>query len=276
MNNYTNRNNNINIYFREIHSNSSLTRDEEIELFGRIARGDQGTEVIVFNKMAKMAVAVAKTYTCNPELLEDLIQEANMGILTAIKKYDPALGYRFSSYVRWWMKANITVFLNQLGIVHPSNTRIPDLAKKIRETFYKENHREISEYELMDKLEDMGEVVTDTKVVTNVMVTYIDKCVDDEDITKSEMGVFANRTASHNAFEDEIEQESLMDEISRRLSVLTPREQFIIRMKFGFITGYEMDYKSIAEEWNKTHSEKEQLTQERIRQICVAALKKMK
>ena len=54
---------------------------QDFVLFSRIARGDKSAETIVFNKMAKLAVAVAKTYTGNPELLEDLIQEANMGIL---------------------------------------------------------------------------------------------------------------------------------------------------------------------------------------------------
>ena len=89
------RNRNIDIYFKEIHTNGGLTREDEITLFTRIAKGDKSAEVEVFNKMSKFAVAVAKTYTGEPELLEDLIQEANMGVLTAISKYDVALGYRF-------------------------------------------------------------------------------------------------------------------------------------------------------------------------------------
>ena len=146
-------NKNIDIYFKEIKSNENLTREDEITLFTRIAKGDKSAEVEVFNKMSKLAVAIAKTYTGTPELLEDLIQEANMGVLTAIKKYDVALGYRFSSYARWWMKSYITTFLNNMGMVHPSNTQVLDKAKKIREAFFKKNHREISECELLDRLE---------------------------------------------------------------------------------------------------------------------------
>jgi len=271
--NYTNLNNNINIYFKEIRSNSSLTHDEEIILFSRIARGDKSAECEVFNKMAKLAVAIAKTYTSNPELLEDLIQEANIGILTAIRKYDPALGYRFSSYARWWVKANITVFLNKLGVVHPSNPRILDLAKKIRDTFFKEYHRDITEYELMEKLEEMGEVVTDVTAVQDVLISRIDLSIDDDDNTRKDFGEFADRTATFNAFEDEVERESLSNDIIRLLSKLTPREQVMIRMKFGFITGYEMDYKRITEEWNKKSGDN--LTVERVRQIIVGAIKKM-
>lgn len=265
----------IDIYFKEIHNNTSLTRDEEITLFSRIARGDKNAETIVFNKMAKLAVAVAKTYTGNPELLEDLIQEANMGILTAIKKFDPALGYRFSSYARWWMKANITVFLNSMGIVHANNPKIPDLVKKIRREFLSKYGREITEYELLDQIEEMGEVVSDTSILLGVSVSRIDSLIDnDEDISKSECGEFAIRTASYNAFEEEVEKESLSNDIIRLLSKLTPREQTMIRMKFGFTTGYEMDYKGIAEMWNKENDD--DLTVERVRQIIVSALKKMK
>lgn len=268
-------NDNIEIYFKEIRNYSSLTRDEEITLFARIARGDKSAETIVFNKMAKLAVAVAKTYTGNPDLLEDLIQEANMGVLTAIKKFDPALGYRFSSYARWWMKANITAFLNSIGIVHANNPKIPDLVKKIRREFFSLNGRDITEYELLDKIEEMGEVVNDINTLLGVSVTRIDSFVDsDEDITMGECGEFAERTSSKNGYEVQMEEESLSNDIIKLLSKLTPREQMIIRMKFGFVTGYEMDYKGIAEMWNKESGDN--LTVERVRQIVVAALKKMK
>jgi len=268
-------NNNIEIYFKEIRNNSSLTRDEEITLFARIARGDKNAEITVFNKMSKLAVAVAKTYTGNPELLEDLIQEANMGILTAIKKYDPALGNRFSSYARWWMKANITAFLNSLGIVHTSNPKIPDLVKKIRREFFTMNGRDITEYELLDKIEEIGEVVNDTSVLLGINVTSIDSSIDmDGDTTISEHSEFAERTASKNGYEEQMERDSLSNDIAILLSNLTPREQAMVRMKFGFTTGYEMDYKAIAEKWNSENGD--HLTVERVRQIVVSSLKKMK
>ena len=85
-------NKNIDIYFKEIKSNENLTREDEITLFTRIAKGDKSAEVEVFNKMSKLAVAIAKTYTGSPELLEDLIQEAHLGVTTATNKYDGAPG----------------------------------------------------------------------------------------------------------------------------------------------------------------------------------------
>ena len=291
------RNRNIDIYFKEIQNNGNLTREEEVILFTRIAKGDKSAEVEVFNKMSKLAVAVAKTYTGEPELLEDLIQEANMGVLAAISKYDVALGYRFSSYARWWMKSYINTFLNNMGVVHPSNTQVLDQAKKIREAFFKKNHREISEYELLDRLEKMGIMVNDVTAITTALVTSIDQKIDeDEDAVAGEYGEFAERTSSRNDYESEIENQDLSNRVEVLMSRLTAREQTLVRMRFGFTTGREMDFESIAERWNdgkskylldengntvlngngKPKGNPEYLTTERVRQIVVASVKKMK
>ena len=290
-------NKNIDIYFKEIKSNENLTREDEITLFTRNAEGDKSAGGEVFNKMSKLAVASAKTYTGSPELLEDLIQEANMGVLTAIKKYDVALGYRFSSYARWWMKSYITTFLNNMGMVHPSNTLVLDKAKKIREAFLKKNHREISECELLNRLEEMGVLVSDVNAITSVLVTSIDQRVDeDEDTVASECGEFAERTSCKNDYESEIENQELSRKIEVLMSRLTAREQTLVRMRFGFTTGSEMDFDSITMRWNegkskylldengnivlnnngKSKGNPEYLTTERVRQIVVAAVKKMK
>ena len=269
MINYTNLNENINIYFKEIRSNSSMTREDESILFPRIANGDKAAEGEVFNKMAKLAVAVAKTYTCDPELLEDLIQEANIGVLQAIKKYDLNTGFRFSSYARWWMKATISTFLNELGIVHPCTSRLVTLANKIRDKFYTENQREISDYELLDILEERGEVVTDPSVILNIKKVRIDMPVNDDDtIVKREFGEFADRTASDNDFLDDEHQEGLCADVARLMADLSDQEKKFVKMNFGIGQDYEMTYKQIAEA--------EGYTQERVRQIITGALKKMK
>ena len=280
MINYTNLNQSINIYFKEIRSFKALSkRDEEI-LFSRIELGDKKAETEVFNRLAKLAVAVAKTYTCRPELLSDLIQEANLGVLTAIHKFDINKGYRFSSYARWWMKARISKYLNEMNVVRPgTNSRILWLAKKIAEQFYMENCREISDIELLDELEARGEVVTDLTTILSIKAVRIDTPINEQsDAAQVDLGIFSTRTASRNEFEEDEENESLSSDIARRLSRLDSREQEIVRLKFGFITGYEIETnKELTKEWNDLHPEqKTPLTEERVRQILVGALKKMK
>ena len=280
MINYTNLNQNINIYFKEIRSFKSLSkRDEEI-LFSRIELGDKKAETEVFNRLAKLAVAVAKTYTCRPELLSDLIQEANLGVLTAIHKFDINKGYRFSSYARWWMKARISKYLNEMSVVRPgTNSRILWLAKKIAEQFYMENCREISDIELLDELESRGEVVTDLNAILSIKAVRIDVPINEQsDTAQVDLGIFSTRTASRNEFEEDEENESLSSDIARRMSRLDAREREIVCLKFGFITGYEIETnKDLTKEWNDRHPEqKTPLTEERVRQILVGALKKMK
>jgi RNA polymerase primary sigma factor len=267
--NYTVLNNNLNLYFKEIRNFSNLTREDEVVLFGRIAKGDKYAETELFNKVAKLAVAVAKTYTGESELLEDIIQEANIGILAAIRKFDLNMGYRFSSYARWWMKAYISTFLKDLGIVHPSSNALINLANSIKDKFYRENNREISEYELMDLLEEQGQVVTDVTAITNVVKVSIDQPVGDEDeMSKSECGEFADRTASVNDYEKEMDDEFLSSCVEKLLEGLTDKERKYVKMNFGIGQDYEMTYKQIAEA--------EGCTQERVRQIVTGALKKMK
>ena len=271
---YTVLTDNINIYFQEIRKHSPLTKDDEEILFARIARGDERAVNEVFNRMAKMAVMVAKTYTNDPDFLQDLIQEANYGIIVAIRKFNPDLGFRFSTYARWWMKSKIEMCINEKDAVHSSNMTLTYKARKVREEFFKKYRRDITEYELMDELEQMGEVVTDLSAIVNVKMERMDVPTDDGD-TMLDSGDVAMGTSNTNAFVDQMEEESLSDKITCLLARLTPREQTIVKMHFGIGYDYEMDYKTIAEKYNKINPDKP-LTTERIRQICVGALKKMK
>ena len=274
--NYTNITENINIYFREIRQFQNMTKEDEDILFFRVSQGDNSAVTEIFNRMAKLAVATAKTYTSNPDLLQDLIQEANCGILEAIRKFDPMMGFRFSSYARWWMKAYISKYINESKIVHPSNGRLMALAKRNRAEFYMENHRDITECELMDLLEERGEVVTDITAILSVTVDSLDRSSgDDDDYTLEKSGMFNSRTAANNDYLLSEESESLTDDISAMLSRLTPRERAMVKMRFGIGYDDEMEYTDIARMWAAISGEKV-MTSERVRQIVTAAVKKMR
>ena len=274
--NYTNITENINIYFREIRQFQNMTKEDEDILFFRVSQGDNSAVTEIFNRMAKLAVATAKTYTSNPDLLQDLIQEANCGILEAIRKFDPMMGFRFSSYARWWMKAYISKYINESKIVHPSNGRLMALAKRIRQEFYRENHRDITECELMDLLEERGEVVTDITAILSVTVDSLDSpSGDDDDYTLEKSGMFNSRTAANNDYLLSEESESLTDDISAMLSRLTPRERAMVKMRFGIGYDDEMEYTDIARMWAAISGEKV-MTSERVRQIVTTAVKKMR
>lgn len=273
--NFTNTNQNISIYFKEIRDFKNLTLKDERILFARIADGDDSAVCEIFNRMARLAVATAKIYTCNPDLLQDLIQEANCGVLEAIRKFDPSLGYRFSSYARWWMKAYINKYIGELNTVHPANSTITLLAKKISLRFYKENQREITEYELMEKLEEMGQVVTDISAILSVKVDSLSDVFGDDD-RSMEDSLEVNEKAS--SFNDSIcveDNTQLADDIARMLDRLTPRERQMVKWKFGIGCYRQMEYDEIARKWSAQSGDRV-MSAERCRQIVVAAVKKMR
>lgn len=140
-------------------------------------------------------------------------------------------------------------------------------------------------------------MVSDVDSITTVLVTSIDQNInEDEDTVAGEYGEFAERTSSRNDYESEIENQDLSNRIEVLMSRLTSREQTLVRMRFGFTTGREMDFESIADRWNdgkskylldengntvinnngKPKGNPEYLTTERVRQIVTAAIKKMK
>lgn len=140
-------------------------------------------------------------------------------------------------------------------------------------------------------------MVNDINAITTALITSIDQNInEDEDTVAGEYGEFAERTSSRNDYESEIENQELSNKIEVLLSRLTSREQTLVRMRFGFTTGSEMDFESIAERWNdgkskylldengntvinnngKPKGNPEYLTTERVRQIVTAAIKKLK
>lgn len=268
--NYTTITDTIGIYFREIRKYGSLTAEDEARLFPRIKAGDRKALDEVVGKMSGLAVMIAKKYTGDPDLLQDLIQEAYCGILEAVSKYDISSGYRFSTYARYWMMANISTFLGKVKTVYPTNQRLMAVARKIREEFLKENHREISDYELMERLEDMGEVVTDLTAITSVKVSSISEPDGDGGRTFEDSAEFNGKTA--DCFDDG--GRSLTDDIRMMMEILSPREKTLVSLKYGIGTGVELTNAEVAREWNRRNPG-EEISQERCRQIINDAVRKM-
>lgn len=266
--NITIRNNNLDIYFAEVRKSSNMSREDEARLFGRIKEGDKSAETEIFNHCAKFGIAIAKTYTSNPELLEDLIQEANIGILEAIDKYDITKGYNFISFAVYYMKLKCSLFIQDLDPVKNKKINTLMKANKFRQKFYEENERDASDYEVVEALERMGERVTSVCDIQSHSTSSIDQNVSDsEEVTMAEVGEFAASTSSLNTYEIEMEKDHTRAKVARSLSVLNPTEKYCIEMYFGLNDGLPMNPISIAKKIGKTD--------ERVRQIVKEAIKKM-
>ena len=239
---------------------SIISREEKIQT-------DIRNEIILRNQ--RFNFAVAKRYDAN-EILMDLVNVGTIGMYEAFEKYDYKEGVRFCSFAVWYIRRAINAYLvkENLTVRSVNNTRVIPKVKKIENDFYLKNGRKPSGVEVMDiLLEKYGIEVAAESDIYGVKVESIDASLgEDEDNTFEKCSDFNSATASKNAFEEEIENESLSADTKRALSVLNEREKTIVCMSAGY--GYTKEYK------DKEIAEVLGLTSERVRQLRHSAIKK--
>ena len=200
----------------------------------------------------------------------DLVNVGTIGMYEAFEKYDYKEGVRFCSFAVWYIRRAINAYLvkENLTVRSVNNTRVIPKVKKIENDFYLKNGRKPSGVEVMDMLlEKYGIEVAAESDIYGVKVESIDASLgEDEDNTFEKCSDFNSATASKNAFEEEIENESLSADTKRALSVLNEREKTIVCMSAGY--GYTKEYK------DKEIAEVLGLTSERVRQLRHSAIKK--
>ena len=270
MSKITLRSQSINIYFNEVKKNTNLTKEDEIKLFTALHSGDTTATGKIFNKMAKLAIKLAKEFTNDPMLLEDLIQEANIGILEAIPLFDVNLGFRFSSFARHYMLLHIRQHIAKNQAVNASNTSLIQAVNKMKKNFYNQNQRDPETYEIIAALEDMGIQVKDTTMLDKIMVSAIDAPVgtDEGKAPGYEVGEIAHRTSINSDVNTLADVEDLKFKVGKMLSTLDPRDQNIVSLYFGIGVDFPMDYTSLGKMFH--------MTDERARQIVQTSLAKMR
>ena len=112
-------------YLKDIGKHKLLTKEQEQELAKRIEAGDQAAKREMIQKNLRLAVSVAKKMQKKNVDLEDLIQEANIGLIRAVEKFDWRKGFRFSTYAHWWIRQGISRFLQMNG----KTVRVPVMHK---------------------------------------------------------------------------------------------------------------------------------------------------
>lgn len=250
-------------------TNSSLPAEQKQSIISREEKiqTDIRNEIILRNQ--RFNFAVAKRYDTK-EILMDLVNVGTIGMYEAFEKYDYKEGVRFCSFAVWYIRRAINAYLvkENLTVRSVNNTRVIPKVKKIENDFYLKNGRRPSGVEVMDiLLEKYGIEVAAESDIYGVKVESIDASLgEDEDNTFEKCSDFNAATASKNAFEEEIDNESLSVDTKRALSVLNEREKTIVCMSAGY--GYTKEYK------DKEIAEVLGLTSERVRQLRHSAIKK--
>ncbi|MEO5602044.1 MAG: sigma-70 family RNA polymerase sigma factor [Cyclobacteriaceae bacterium] len=254
-------------YLQEIGKVDLITSDVEVELAKRIREGDQ----IALEKLTKanlrFVVSVAKQYQNNGLTLGDLINEGNLGLIKAAKRFDETRGFKFISYAVWWIRQSIMQALaEQSRIVRLPLNRVGSL-NKISKTFSEleqKFQREPSSEELAEVLDITTEEVTDTMKISGRHVSMDAPFVQGEE--NSLLDVLAND--SEETPDSGLMIDSLRKEVQRALSTLTQRESDVIAFYFGLNGEHAMTLEEIGQKYN--------LTRERVRQIKEKATRRLR
>ena len=254
-------------YLQEIGKVDLITSDVEVELAKRIREGDQ----IALEKLTKanlrFVVSVAKQYQNNGLTLGDLINEGNLGLIKAAKRFDETRGFKFISYAVWWIRQSIMQALaEQSRIVRLPLNRVGSL-NKISKTFSEleqKFQREPSSEELAEVLDITTEEVADTMKISGRHVSMDAPFVQGEE--NSLLDVLAND--SEETPDSGLMMDSLRREVQRALSTLTQRESDVISYYFGLNGEQAMTLEEIGQKYN--------LTRERVRQIKEKATRRLR
>jgi RNA polymerase primary sigma factor len=254
-------------YLRDVSRHELLTPEEEIAL-GRLAReGDEDAIQRLVRANLRFVISVAKKYQNRGVSLIDLIQEGNVGLVTAAKKFDVDQGVKFISYAVWWIRQAILAALaNQGRAVRVPLNRASDLARifRERERLKQELGRDPSVNEVADAASLTPEVVTYLQTLNAAEIRLDAPIGDSEDSQLVERFMFDEADRP----EEEVEDRLLTEHIDRALDTLTPRDAYVVRLYFGLDGGREHTLEEIGNMLG--------VTRERVRQLRDRALKRLR
>jgi RNA polymerase primary sigma factor len=253
-------------YLHEIGKVDLITAEEEVILAQKIREGDQAALERLTKTNLRFVVSVAKQYQNQGLTLGDLINEGNLGLIKAAKRFDETKGFKFISYAVWWIRQSILqAIAEQSRIVRLPLNQVGSLSK-ISKAFSKleqEYEREPSPEELADILETTVDKISDTLSNSGRHVSMDAPFVQGEENTL--LDVLENHEPNTDSM---LINESLSEEIKRSLSTLTEREREIIVLFFGLGSNQPLSLEEIGEKFN--------LTRERVRQIKDKALQRLR
>jgi len=244
-----------------------ITAEEEVRLARLIKQGDQNALDRLTKANLRFVVSVSKQYQNQGLSLPDLINEGNLGLIKAAKRFDETRGFKFISYAVWWIRQSILQALaEQSRIVRLPLNQVGSLNKiaKAYSKLEQEYEREPSPEELAKVLDIPTEKISDTMRVSGKHVSMDAPFVQGED--NSLIDVIENQDSPRA--DSMLMNESLQKEIDRSLSTLTEREREVIRLFFGIGMPHGLTLEEIGAQFD--------LTRERVRQIKEKAIRRLR
>ena len=257
----------VRMYLKEIGKIPLLKPHEEIEYAKRMMEGDEVAKQRLVEANLRLVVSIAKRYVGRGMLFLDLIQEGNLGLIKAVEKFDYERGFKFSTYATWWIRQAITrAIADQARTIRIPVHMVETINKLIRvqRQLLQELGRDPFPEEISKVMDLPVEKVREIQKIAQEPVSLETPIGEEED---SHLGDFipdddAPAPAEAAAFT------MLKEQLINVLDTLTPREEKVLRLRFGLDDGRARTLEEVGKEFN--------VTRERIRQIEAKALRKLK
>ena len=256
----------VRMYLKEMGKVPLLSAEEEIEIAQRVEKGDEKAREKLAEANLRLVVSIAKRYVGRGMLFLDLIQEGNLGLIKAVEKFDYTKGYKFSTYATWWIRQAIT-------------RAIADQARTIRipvhmvETIHKLSRVKRQLVQSLGR-DPQVEEIAEAMEVSIDRVREIIKIAQDPVSLETPIGEEEDSHLGDFIPDDDIPLPSdaaaatlLKEQLMQVLSTLTPREEKVLRLRFGIDDGRQRTLEEVGKEFN--------VTRERISQIEAKALRKL-
>ena len=257
----------VRMYLKEIGRVPLLSAEEEKELAERMAEGDEDAKNKLVEANLRLVVSIAKRYVGKGMFFLDLIQEGNIGLMKAVDKFDYEKGFKFSTYATWWIRQAITrAIADQARTIRIPVHMVETIHKVSRYSrqMLQELGREATAEEIGEKMGISAEKVREIMKIAQDPVSLETPIGEEED---SHLGDFIPDEEAPQP--SEIASATILREvIERELHTLTPREEHVIKLRFGLYDGRSRTLEEVGKEFD--------ITRERIRQIEAKALRKLR
>ena len=257
----------VRMYLKEIGKVPLLDADRELLLAQKMSEGDQRAKQELVEANLRLVVSIAKRYVGKGMFFLDLIQEGNLGLMKAVEKFDYTKGYKFSTYATWWIRQAITrAIADQARTIRIPVHMVETIHKvsRVSRQLLQERGHEATADEIAEVIGMSPEKVREIMKIAQDPVSLETPIGEEED---SHLGDFIEDSDSP-APADAASYALLREQLSEVLHTLTPREEHVLKLRFGLDDGRTRTLEEVGKEFN--------ITRERIRQIEAKALRKLR
>ena len=227
----------LQLYLEEIGKIPLLTDSEVIELARRLEEGDHDARQRLVNANLRLVVAIAKRYQGRGVLLEDLVQEGNLGLIRAVERFDYRRGFRFSTYAAWWIRHRITRAIANQGRTIRLPVHVVDLVNKISRVSAQLTQtlgREPDDREVADAMGLSVEELLEIRATASAPLS-LEMPLDGDEGDEDEMGDLLESRAVGRP-DERLADRMLRDRVRETMETLPLREREVVARRFGIGT----------------------------------------